>query len=127
MSGYHLMTEEERNHYYSGSSMGGFGFLNFYNQPRKATYILSITEKFNKDVHGKINQGNYVTSSIRFEEDQLIERILEIIPFWKIKEFEENKKRKFLSSHTEELKSIGVEDEVVDYIKDTILNYGKKS
>lgn len=125
MFGYHLLKEDEQNYHRDGRSNGIWSYLRIYKQDGNDV-ILTIDEEYKDNIHQELNENGYVSSSIRISEEKLIKEFLEMIPFWKIKDYAEKDKREMISRHVEDLKRIGIEDNTVNYIKDIVLNYGTK-
>mgnify|MGYP000884863948 CR=1 FL=1 len=125
MFGYHLLKEGES--HCGGRGNNVFSHLQLWNQGDLSEIILNVTEKYDKDIHQQLIDDGYVSASVRVNTDELIRNILEMIPFWRIKQYVEKDKRRIASNWVEELRSVGVEDATVDYIKDVVLNYGVKN
>ena len=125
MFGYHLLKEGE--FHCGGRGNNVFSHLQLWNKGDLSEIILNVSEKYDKDIHQQLIDDGYVSASVRVNTDELIKNILEMIPFWRIKQYVEKDKREMISRWVEELRSMGVEDSAVDHIKDVVLNYGVKN
>lgn len=116
MFGYYLLSEDEQN-CASGRGSNILSYLDFYNEGEREI-VVTLTEKFNKE-HNLIDE--YVGASVRATEEEWIKQILEMIPFWKFREYAIKEKKDFLSRHCEDLRRFGVPDNEVNELQSIIL------
>lgn len=84
MFGFHLVKKDEQMG--TGTTCyDSFSYLPVYTESG-TDIILTISEPYNKDVHC-VNNPEYIHASVRIKEEDLIKRFLDIIPFWKIREY----------------------------------------